>query len=377
MEEPTTPSSALRHHLMLKGINAYQLAKNTILPQSRISEVLSGRRRITSETATVLGDYFGNGAEYWSGIQASFDVRKSHADDATRWEARGDLSIGGWRLRCYVTPDEKRLVSELDFHALFHLRGTSARKRCHDIIDSPYLQSGAMEQLRKKISSPIKITGPAHDVIFAYEGEIIIDYCRALMDVRRVGGLPDWAKSYAEQAELIVASVAKVGITALIDEATGHQSRRHKEALQRLLSRYFREEYAAWTKRFPDWFYEEMFRLKGWKWDALSNKRPSIVGKVTKDIVYSRLETGVVEELELKNPLLDNGQRKTKHHQWLTDEVGHPALDTHFYAIRGLMRAHSDWKKFYHTLQLAFPKRNEVIQLELDDYRNDNSEDED
>jgi len=375
MEPPPTPSAALRHSLDIKGINAYQLAKDTILPQSRISEILSGKRRITSETATVLGDYFGNGAEYWSGIQTSFDMRKSRADDATRWEARGDLNLGGWRIRCYVTPDEKRLISEVDFHALFKFRGHQARNRCRDVIDSPYLQSGSMAQLRKKIVSPIKITGPEHEIVYAYEGEIIIDYCRALMDVRRVGGMPEWALHYAEQAELIVASVAKVGIAALIDEATGHQSRRHKEALQRLLARYFKEEYAAWTKRFPDWFYEELFRLKGWKWDALSNKRPSVVGKVTKDIVYSRLEIGVVEELERKNPLLENGHRKTKHHQWLSDEVGHPALDTHFYALRGLMRAHHDWRRFYHTLQMAFPKRNEMIQLELDDYRNDQDDD--
>lgn len=233
-----------------------------------------------------------------------------------------------------------------------------------------------MAQLRKRIASPLKIVGPEHEVVYAYEGEIVIDYCRAVMDVRRVGGLPEWAKSYADQAELIVASVAKVGIAALIDEATGHQSRRHKEALQRLLDRYFKEEYAAWTKRFPDWFYEELFRLKGWKWDALSTKRPGVVGKVTKDIVYSRLEVGVIEELERKNPLIDKTHRKTKHHQWLSDEVGHPALDTHFYALRGLMRASLDWRRFYHTLQLAYPKRNEIIQLELDDYRNDPDEDE-
>ena len=376
MEDPTTPMAALRFHLNLKGIKPYQLAKDTILPQSRISEILSGRRRITSETATVLGDYFENGAEYWTALQTSYDIRKSGSDDATRWEGRGDLNVGGWRLRCYVTTDEKRLVSESDFQALFNLRGPSARNRAISIIDSPYLQSGAMAQLRKRIASPLKIVGPEHEVVYSYEGEILIDYCRAVMDVRRVGGLPEWAKSYADQAELIVASVAKVGIAALIDEATGHQSRRHKEALQRLLDRYFKEEYAAWTKRFPDWFYEELFRLKGWKWDALSTKRPGVVGKVTKDIVYSRLEVGVIEELERKNPLTDKNYRKTKHHQWLSDEVGHPALDTHFYALRGLMRASLDWRRFYHTLQLAYPKRNEIIQLELDDYRNDPDEDE-
>jgi addiction module HigA family antidote len=370
MEIPSSPSAALRYFLSRRGITAYQLSQKTIIPQSRISEILSGRRRITADTATILGDFFGNGAEFWSGLQASHDLRKSQSEDATRWEGRGDLNIGGWLLRCYVTPDEQRLISSEHLLALLGFKGPNAKQRCVDLINSPYLQGERMAKLRRQLSNPTKLVGPEHEVVYAYDGSLVIDYCRALMDVRRVGGLPDWAAKYAEQAELIVASVAKVGIAALIDEATGHQSRRHREALQRLLSRYFKEEYAAWTKRFPDWFYEELFRLKGWQWNALSTKRPSIVGKVTKDIVYSRLEAGVLEELENRNPLLEGGKRKTKHHQWLSDEVGHPALDTHFYALRGLMRASIDWRRFYHTLQLAFPKQSESVQLELDDYVN-------
>jgi hypothetical protein len=160
-------------------------------------------------------------------------------------------------------------------------------------------------------------------------------------------------------------------MAALIDEATGYQSKRHRHALQKLLDGYFKEDIAAWSKKFPDWFYEEMFRLMHWEWDALSTKRPPLVGKHTRDIVYSRLEIGVIEELERRNPILPNGKRKMKHHQWLTEEIGHPALDAHFYALKGLMRAHHDWKKFYHTLQLAFPKKNEQIQMLLDDYLDD------
>lgn len=360
--------------MQIKGNNAYQLSKDTIIPQSRLSEILSGKRRITAETATILGNYFENGADYWMSIQTQFDVAKSDSDSANRWESRGELPIGGYRVRCYVTPDERRLISETDFHLLFGFRGRNAREKVRSIIDSPYLRSASMEALRKTISSPIKLMGPEGEIIYAYEGEIIVDYCRAIMDIRRIKGLPDWAMIYAEAAEMIVASVAKVGIAALIDEATGHQSRRHREALQRLLARYFREEYAAWTKRFPDWFYEELFRLKGWRWNALSTKRPSVVGKITKDIVYARLESGVLEELERRNPVSENGRRSQKHHQWLSDDTGHPALDTHFYALKGLMRAHNGWEKFYHTLQLAFPKRNECIQLELDDYRNGEDE---
>ena len=113
-----------------------------------------------------------------------------------------------------------------------------------------------------------------------------------------------------------------------------------------------------------------MFRLKGWKWENVSStKRPPYVGKLTKDIVYCRLEEGVIERLEQLNPKLEDGRRKVKHHQWLTQQVGHPALDAHFYALRGLMRMNKHWDAFYHSLQLAFPQRREAVQLELSDTR--------
>ena len=65
--------------------------------------------------------------------------------------------------------------------------------------------------------------------------------------------------------------------------------------------------------------------------DALSlkGKRPGIVGTYTNDLVYERLAPGILEELEARNPKDDKGHRKGKHHQLLTEDVGHPALAQH------------------------------------------------
>jgi hypothetical protein len=71
----------------------------------------------------------------------------------------------------------------------------------------------------------------------------------------------------------------------------------------------------------------------------------------------------VIEELEKKNPSDGKGQRKHRHHQWLTDEVGHPALAQHMYALIGFMRAEDDWQSFKHRFDRAFPKRGDTLQL--------------
>jgi addiction module HigA family antidote len=365
------PSHALRFWLQEKNITPYQLVKDTLLTQSKVSEILAGKRRVTAETATVLGAYFGNGADYWLGIQSRSDLLKANADAALPFESRGDLGIGGFVMRCYVLADETRVVSAQSFFVFFGINqvrvGTDRLSR---ILDNPLLRSASMDAIRQKIARPIPVADERGLVVLCYEGELIIDFCRALLDLRRIpDALPQWAQSYATKAEIIVSSIAKVGITALIDEATGHQARRHREALQILLDTYFRKEkYGVWTKRFPDWFYEEIFRLNGWKWESIRDtKRPPYIGKITRDIVYARLERGVITELERRNPLLPTGSRKVKHHQWLSDELGHPALTSHFYALKGLFRMHRSWKSFYHALQLAHPKKNELVQLEFGD----------
>ena len=170
----------------------------------------------------------------------------------------------------------------------------------------------------------------------------------------------------ADKAYILMKAFAAVGITALIDEATGYQEIRDKKALSELLDKYLRKEHAAWAKRFPDDFYKELFRLRGWEWKGMKVNRPSYVGTLTIDIVYDRLAPEIVSELEKRNPKTNAGYRKYKHHQWLTDDIGLPALSEHLYAVLGLMRASSTWENFYNLLQRAFPKKNEQMLLNFD-----------
>lgn len=58
------------------GISAYRLAKDTCIPQTRISEIIKGRRRITADTALRLAKYFGMSARFWLGLQDDFDIEE-------------------------------------------------------------------------------------------------------------------------------------------------------------------------------------------------------------------------------------------------------------------------------------------------------------
>ena len=65
------------------NISAYKLAKDIEIPQTRISEIVKGNRRITADTALRLSKYFGNSAKFWLGLQDDFDIEGEMSSKAT------------------------------------------------------------------------------------------------------------------------------------------------------------------------------------------------------------------------------------------------------------------------------------------------------
>jgi hypothetical protein len=159
----------------------------------------------------------------------------------------------------------------------------------------------------------------------------------------------------ARAAEVLKNALANVGIIALVDEATGYQEVRERDELQRILRAYISDEYLPWTLRFPQAFYQELFRLRGWDWNPSSSKRPKRVGIDTNYIIYDRLPAGVVEELRAKNPTLRPGYRRHKHFQFLTEDIGNPHLERLLAVATALMKASSTWNGFKRLLEKGVP----------------------
>lgn len=194
---------------------------------------------------------------------------------------------------------------------------------------------------------------------------IIPRICKVWVDANHAGVLGSRQKQIAENAEIIVDALLDVSIIALVDEVTGFQSVRARNALQVILDAFLRKNFAAWSKRIPDEYYKEIYRLRGWQWPGMQVNRFQVVGKYTTDIIYKRLAPGIQEELEKKNPKDEKGNRKNKNHQWLTEDIGHPALAQHMHAIMGLMRASKTWSQFKALLDVAFPLQGSQVQFEL------------
>lgn len=293
-----------------------------------------------------------------------------HVLKATHGSPDSPLRIGDIEIPCYVLEDGRRVLHQRGMvKALGMSRGGSSRgggDRFAYFVMQKALKEYVSQDLLSASTDPIKFRAPNKKMAYGYEATVLADICDAILEARKNGKLSKQQQHISDQAEILVRGFARVGIIALVDEATGYQETRDKNALQAILEAYLRKELAAWAKRFPDDFYKEMFRLRGWQWRGMSINRPSVVGNYTNDLVYERLAPSILKELQTLNPKNESGRRKSKHHQWLTSDVGHPALAQHLHAIIGLMRASATWGQFYRLVQRAFPKKGEIIPLPID-----------
>ena len=162
----------------------------------------------------------------------------------------------------------------------------------------------------------------------------------------------------AEKAQILLNGLADTAIDALIDEATGYQKRRAHDALQRILAAYVRPKFRTYQSKFPISFYEQIYRVMGWPFDAASTARTAYVGKLTNKLIYEQLPPRVLEDLRRRNPIDPvTKRRKRKHFQFLTEDVGNPHVDKQITAVTTLLRATpgGQWKFLESLFQQAFP----------------------
>ncbi len=218
------------------------------------------------------------------------------------------------------------------------------------------------------LSSPLRFIRPGRGgkVAVGYEATMLPEICDALLTARQKGVLTPKQLEIAEQCEMLTRAFAKVGIIALIDEVTGYQEVRDRLALQALLDKYLTQERAKWAKTFPDEFYEQIFRLRGWDFKPLTVKRPALIGHLTNDVVYSRILPGLLTKLREVNPKTE-GRRRDRHHQFFTRDYGFPELKQHILNVIFLMKGSDNWKTFHHLLNRAAPKYGDTIDMDFGD----------
>jgi hypothetical protein len=277
----------------------------------------------------------------------------------------GSIKLGDAELACANLPDGRRVIAESTMLSALG-RGYSGYYSKRDALVLPgtavpprYLSPAVLRPFIPKELNDLQLTPyltPAGTLAKGVDAELVPMICEVWLTAREAGKLNEVQLRTAAKAEIILRGMARVGIIALIDEATGYQDQRPHDALVKILEAFIAKELRPYVKTFPPEFYQEIYRLRKWKYPRISNRRTPLLGHITNDIVYARLAPGVRRELHKKTPRNEKGKLVTKLFQWLTEEIGNPRLRDHNGKAVLLMNASEDWPEFMRLIDRALPK---------------------
>ncbi|WP_171021105.1 P63C domain-containing protein [Glutamicibacter sp. V16R2B1] len=283
----------------------------------------------------------------------------------------GELIIGDKTISCAVLENGTRLITQESFLTALDRApkakgGTgSAGSTIPPFLAAKNLQMYATEELRSKWTA-VRFRNKGNTISYGYDADILPDVCEIYLSARDDGNDLHSQQNAIRAAELIMRGLARVGITALVDEATGYQEVRARDELQQILDEFVQAELRPWMKRFPDEFFKEIYRINGWAYKPGQSKRTPYVGKLVNKYIYDQLAPGVKEELQRLNPKNDNGNRSHKHHQHLTEETGLTALDRQISNVTLLLRISPTKEKFEELFEEAFPPPQQRLPLVIE-----------
>lgn len=282
------------------------------------------------------------------------------------------LRIGDVEIECYVLDDGTRVLTQASFlRALGRHPKANTRREGGDRPIPPILQSKALssfitDDILDK-ARPIPFRSPSGGRAYGYTAELLPVVCEIYLKARDDEALDPQQEHVAKRAEILIRGLARVGIIALVDEATGYQEVRGREALAKILEAFIDKELHAWVRTFQPDFYRELFRLRGLPYPASTVKRPQYFGHITNDIVYRRLAPGVLDELKRVQVRDVEGRPKHKLFQRLTTHPGYPKLREHLGSVIAIMKLSKDWDDFSANIDRIHPRYGETMALPFDD----------
>jgi|SRR5580658_9406955 hypothetical protein len=264
---------------------------------------------------------------------------------------RGTLKIGNTDLECHVLSDGRRVFTQREM-----VRILSGGRESGDLAS--YLSSNPLIDEVAVSANAVNFKIPGNPTVAkGSEATMLVEICDKYIEAGEQKLLRPNQLKLAVQSGIVIRSCAKVGIIALIDEATGYQQFRAKRELQLKLQAFIADELQEWARMFPDEFWLELARLEGIHYSP--RNRPLRWGKYVMMFVYDAIDPDVGKQLRAKNP---NPHFKANHHQWLK-QFGRQRVNDQIQRVVAVMKLCDDMDDFRKKFAKVFRKT--PLQFEL------------
>jgi hypothetical protein len=279
-----------------------------------------------------------------------------------RW--RGTLNIVGLEVPCYVLDNGEKVIGRTSATELLTgVKGGGALEKYIGVRAlEPFINSSLV--LEKMVPFRLLEVEGLEKAVKGLPADLMIEVCQGFVAALQASFDPssphprmtDRQRQMAMQASIFLSACAKLGLEALIDEATGYQYERAEDALQVKLRAFIADELRAWEKTFPDELWTEFGRLTGWRGSLHS--RPKWWGKLVIELIYDTLDPDVAEYLKNNKP-----PPGVKWHRQLTENIGVRALVSRCYEVIGMAKTCSNMRDLRQKVAEHYGR--EVVQFSL------------
>ncbi|WP_276972233.1 P63C domain-containing protein [Tatumella ptyseos] len=277
---------------------------------------------------------------------------------------------------CAVLPDGRRVISMQGGGGLAETFGVSVGSKMPKwvpggddgqlpyVLQAQELQPFISDDLRNALAEPIvyKVgVGSAYGI----DVTLLPAICEAWTEAERAGALRQKHHlNTAFKAGVLYKALARVGAVALVDEATGYQKDRERDALAKLLEEFIAKEMRPWVTTYPADFFEELCRLRNVPFKA-NMRRPQYFGHLVNNITYDRMAPS------LRDTLKEERSKAKKHgakmHQFLSEGTGFTMLQNRLTGITTLMKASTNYDDFITLLDRVHPVLKIPEEVEVED----------
>ena len=264
---------------------------------------------------------------------------------ATHW---GVLSIGDAEIPCYVLSTGDRVFSLKGVvSGLIKTEGGQLAEYLKIKALQPHLPVDLIPDANGNVpalfpfdtggegvgKTATGITVERFNALLGAYSHALVDHALSARDSTKIS-LTERQIDIATRAAQFLAACSNIGLTALVDEATGYQYERAADALQFKLKLFLETDMRKWERTYPEQLWMEFAKLTNWK--GTIHQRPKYWGKLVMELVYGYLDPDVAKWLKENAPKPMHGQN---YHQWLTSQYGLKKLTEHIWLVVGMAAA--------------------------------------
>jgi hypothetical protein len=276
--------------------------------------------------------------------------------------ASGTLQVGPIMLPCAVLDDGIRVLTQVAFlHALAFGRSRTPRAGTRLTADwvPTFLGAGNLtayiDDTVLRYSTPVRFRTELGTLERGYDARLLPAVCLVYLHARENNVLSPGQLRIAQRASVFHDALSEDGIVSMVDESTGFREHQARKALTATLTKHIAPELLFWTKRFPDEFFTQVYRLERCPSRPGVTKRAPTIARWAYSYVFDQLPAEVLDHLRAgEQASTDRWRRGFGHHGLEEVDTGNQHLDNQIGLVIVLMRISKTKDEFERLFTSAF-----------------------